>query len=343
MVIGSTPLPLKQAQLRAFHKRLHAWYGVHGRKDLPWRNTRDPYAIYLSEVMLQQTQVKTVLERYYEPFLNAFPTLQALADAPRDALMKQWEGLGYYSRAANLQKAAAMSGGQLPDTLEGLIALPGIGTNTAHAVLAFAFRRPVAVMEANVKRVLCRIFALPSPSDKQLFALAQGLIDAEEPFDYNQAMMDIGAMVCTKTRPACMVCPAHTICAGKVAPENYPAPKAKKVTPVRKRVIVAWRNAQGEYHLTQREGKFLTGLYGFGEYETLPEGAGEMLGHVTQTYSHFQLDAEVHVGTGQAWNTGSYHTLVQAHALPLSRADAKALKLVEAYEARLGSTARRKK
>lgn len=344
LTIPSTPTHLKQAQLRDFHRHLHAWYASHGRRDLPWRNTHDPYAIYLSEVMLQQTQVKTVLERYYGPFLKRFPTLDVLAQAPRDALMKAWEGLGYYSRANNLQKAAQASGGTLPDTFDGLIALPGIGVNTAHAVLAFAFRKPVAVMETNVKRVLCRIFALASPSDKELWALAQAMVDREEPFDYNQAMMDIGAMVCTKTSPLCTACPANRICKGKDAPGLYPAPKASKKVPVRKRFIVAWRDAKGRYHLTQRDSRFLHGLYGFDEYEAQPEGEIHWLGEVTQTYSHFQLQAKVGVAEAPPhlrWNAGAYYGLAGIAALPLSRADAKALALIEAYERR--SDDRRKK
>ncbi len=328
---------IKPAELHKFHGALQRWYQAHGRRDLPWRKTADPYAIWVSEVMLQQTQVKTVLERFYGPFLASFPTPASLAAAPRDVLMKAWEGLGYYSRAANLQKAAQqVSGKVFPSDFEALLALPGIGRNTAHAILAFAFKQPVAVMEANVKRVLCRIFALTSPTEPQLFELAGAMVDRENPFDYNQAMMDIGATVCTKTRPACVICPAAVICQGKDAPELYPEKKAKKAVPVRKRHIVAWRNEAGQYHLTQRHGRFLSGLYGFDEYEVVPE-TGEAIGHVTQTYSHFQLDADVYVGTAtreMRWNAGEYYTLAQAAALPLSRADEKALRLVEAYERR---------
>ena len=189
MAIANTPYPLKQAQLRGFHKRLHTWYAAHGRHDLPWRNTRDPYHIWVSEVMLQQTQVKTVLERYYAPFLQRFPTIESLARAPREEVMKAWEGLGYYSRAGNLQKAAqeVMNGEwwvvnsentpPLTTHYSQLTRLPGIGKNTAHALLAFAYHQPVAVMEANVKRVLCRVFALTAPSDAQLWELAQALVD----------------------------------------------------------------------------------------------------------------------------------------------------------------------
>lgn len=344
---GAAP-QIKPAALRTVHSALQRWYARHGRRDLPWRNTPDPYAIWVSEVMLQQTQVKTVLERYYGPFLQRFPTIRTLAEAPRDALMKAWEGLGYYSRAANLQRAAQLCVGQhnahMPDTFNELVALPGIGVNTAHAILAFAFHRPVAVMEANLKRVLSRVFALTLPTDAQLWELAQAMVDAQQPFDYNQAMMDIGALVCTKTRPSCGTCPLASSCTGKETPEAYPAPKQKKITPVRRRTIVAWRDATGAYHLTQRSSRFLHGLYGFSEYEEAPRGIA-YIGEVTQTYSHFQLQAQVAIGTdGAIRNDGAYYGLNAIGSLPLSRADAKVLKLLESYEARVcrGKTARKK-
>lgn len=288
-----------------FHIKLHDWYEMHGRRDLPWRNTRDPYQIYLSEVMLQQTQVKTVLERFYFPFLKRFPTLQALADAPREAVLKQWEGLGYYNRAANLHRAAQMAAPVLPDTVEELESLPGVGKNTAHAVAAFAYHRPVPVMEANVKRVLSRMFAMENPSAVTLWEHAWALLDTQNPFDYNQAMMDIGSLVCSKTRPQCLICPAQDICEGKETPECYPARKQKKEIPIRKGKFIVWKDGQNRYRLQAREGAFLNGLYGFAEYpaysETVTldnvayvlEKAGRKIGEVTQTYSHFRMEGEV--------------------------------------------------
>lgn len=336
---------IKPAALRKVHSALQRWYEAHGRRDLPWRNTTDPYAIWVSEVMLQQTQVKTVLDRYYEPFLKRFPSIRALAEAPRDALMKEWEGLGYYSRANNLQRAAQlcvdMHGGQLPRDMSALLALPGIGINTAHALMAFAYHAPVAVMEANVKRVLCRLFALSSPSDTELWSLAQTMVDAKRPFDFNQAMMDIGATVCTKRSPLCLTCPLSSMCMGKNAPELYPAAKTPKVTPVRERVIVAWRNELGWYHIAQRQSRFLNGLYGFDEYDTAPDGI-TIIGEVEQTYSHFQLKASVGVGHAAGLNIGEYRPIDAIASLPLSRADAKVLKLIEAYDVRFAKAARKK-
>lgn len=328
------------ARKRAFHAALHRWYVMHGRRDLPWRTTRDAYAIYISEVMLQQTQVQTVLARFYQPFLRRFPDLQALADAPRDAVLKQWEGLGYYSRAVNLHKAAIASAPVLPRDVDTLQTLPGIGRNTAHAIAAFAYHAPVPVMEANVKRVLCRIFALEDPSPNQLWEYAFALLDTENPFDYNQAMMDIGATVCRPRAPDCPACPASGLCRGKHAPESYPAKKQKKPVPVRKARFIVWVARNGKLHMTPREGAFLHGLYRFAEYpentETVslrniayPLAAhGERLGEASQTYSHFRMDADVWaVQTGEPGEGEEWYDKNEISQLALSGIDKKILKL----------------
>ena len=182
--------------LEGLHETLLKWYENHGRHALPWRRTRDPYRIWISEIMLQQTQVRTVLERFYFPFLERFPTLQSLAAAPLDDVLKQWEGLGYYTRAKNLHKAAQMCAPFLPETAEGLQSLPGVGKSTAHAVAAFAYGIPVPILDANVKRILFRYHARRSAGEKELWELAEKLFDPHHPFEFNQAMMDIGATLC---------------------------------------------------------------------------------------------------------------------------------------------------
>jgi len=311
----------------AFHKALHVWYRKHGRKKLPWRNTDDPYAIYISEIMLQQTQVKTVLERFYHPFLTRFPTLRSLADADIKDVLKCWQGLGYYNRAGNLHRTAKLARSGLPRTVEALLALPGIGRNTAHAIAAFAYRTPVPVMEANVKRVLSRIYALRSPSEQELWEKAEALLDTKNPFDYNQAMMDVGSLVCTRRNPDCPACPAHIICKGQTAPENYPAAKIKKSVPVRTRFIAVKRNAKGQFHATARAGKFLKGLYGFAESEKKPL-SGKYIGSIRQQYSHFTLEAEIYLqpvkGSGKNW-----YGINALHALPHSGAEEKILQLLK--------------
>jgi A/G-specific adenine glycosylase len=326
---------MNSRKIQNFHKRLHAWYATYGRTNLPWRITKDPYAIYISEVMLQQTQVKTVLERYYFPFLKKFPTLKSLAAASSQSVMKAWEGLGYYTRAANLHKAAKLASPALPDSFDALLALPGIGRNTAHAILAFGFRKPYAVMEANVKRVLCRVFALQKPAPDILWEMAEMMLDKKNPFDYNQAMMDIGALVCTKTLPHCNICPLATICEGKSSPQRYPNREKKKKVPIRKKKIIILQNSKGELYLEKRTGKFLNGLYGFLEIENTETALTFLdhsisitkqykIGHIQHQYSHFTLEADVYKIPTTPDGTGFY-SLKKIENLPLSKADQKAV------------------
>jgi len=309
------------------HSLLH-WYEKNGRHDLPWRNTNDPYSIYLSEIMLQQTQVKTVLERFYFPFLEAFPTLSDLAEADLDDVLKKWEGLGYYTRARNLHAAARQCRGILPDNANGLMTLPGVGRSTAHAVAAFAYREPLPILDANVKRILHRFFALQERNEKKLWEYAYTLFDPSHPFEYNQAMMDLGAMVCLPKRPLCGECPLRSACAGKESPENYPRPKEKTLKPVRKKsIIIHQRN--GLYALTQRKGRFLSGLWGFHETAESIEPSMTYLGNIIQHYSHFTLDADLYKSE-EDWDTEGYEwfCLSEIKTLSLSRADHKAVALL---------------
>ena len=330
-----------------FHQQLQCWYEIHGRRDLPWRNTHDAYAVYVSEIMLQQTQVKTVLERFYFPFLARFPTLDSLALAPEEAVLSQWQGLGYYSRARNLHQAAKQCGGTLPDYLQALLALPGIGQNTAHAILAFAFHQPYAVLEANVKRVLHRIFALEQTSAADLWHKADALLNRQNPFDYNQAMMDLGAMICTPKQQDCPACPAAAICKGKREPERYPAKRAPKTVPVRTRSIIALRDEAGRIHATPRQTRFLNGMYGFIELmpdathlthrnQTLAVSDMTPLGRIQQTYSHFQLDGSLYLADWPARENGpDWYEMDALAALPMSKADEKTVALIVKYESNL--------
>ncbi len=313
--------------IKPFHTKLHRWYQAYGRKELPWRNTGDAYAIYISEIMLQQTQVSTVLERYYFPFLKKFPTIYTLAKAKETDVLKAWQGLGYYNRAINLHHAAKQCDGTLPQTVEELIQLKGVGRNTAHAVAAFAYHQPVAVMEANVKRVVSRIFALKNPSEHELWERAEKLLDHKNPFDYNQAMMDIGALICKRRAPLCHECPATDICKGKDNPEAYPAPKTKKTTPVRRKTIVVSQNGQGKFHATPRTTRFLNGMYHFKESSTPPRNATK-LGYVRQQYSHFTLEADVYMKNSTAKGK-DWYSLAQLKKLPMSMAEQKILKMLQ--------------
>jgi len=309
------------------HQNIKTWYQTHGRLDLPWRNTDEAYYIYLSEVMLQQTQVKTVLERYYTPFIERFPTLKALGDAPLDDILKMWEGLGYYNRAKNLHQTATLVD-ELPTDIDELIKLPGIGKNTAHAVAVFAFHQPVPIMEANVKRILCRLHKLKTPNDKQLWDIAYDLVDRVNPFDYNQAMMDIGATICLPRNPKCEICPLSDICKGEEEPTLYPT-KKKRVVPTREQNILL-HVYDDRVSLTQRKGKFLHGLWGFESVET-PLCAAEFIGEVSHAYTHFKLICKVYLYYENSPEQLDYFSEKEIQKLAISKVDEKIVNLYSKF------------
>ena len=224
-----------------FSDALLEWFDVHGRHDLPWQVTDDPYKVWVSEIMLQQTQVKTVLQ-YFERFIQRFPTVQDLGQASWDEVAPYWAGLGYYARARNLHKAAGIvtTQQQFPQTLEEWMALPGIGRSTAGALMSLGLRQYGVIMDGNVKRVLSRFFAIEDDLSKPvheraLWQLAEQLCPIERNHDYTQAIMDLGATVCTPKKPLCLYCPMQQHCkAHQQGLENeLPFKKAKKPVPVR--------------------------------------------------------------------------------------------------------------
>ncbi len=245
-----------------FAARLLAWYDHHGRRDLPWKKT-DPYPVWVSEIMLQQTQVATVIP-YFERFMAAFPDVAALAVADIDAVLAHWAGLGYYARARNLHRAAdvivAEHGGDFPDDIEALTALPGIGRSTAGAILSQALGQRHPILDGNVKRVLtrlCRIEGDPAASavSRRLWALADELTPDTRCGDYTQAVMDLGATVCTRTRPACGDCPAADLCAARAAGDVIRFPEKKRKTrprPRRSARFLLLRDAEGRLLLERR-------------------------------------------------------------------------------------------
>ena len=203
-----------------FGARVLAWYDEHGRKDLPWQRNRDAYRVWVSEIMLQQTQVQTVIP-YFERFVASFPDVVSLANADIDDVLQHWSGLGYYARARNLHRAAGVvrdeHGGTFPDDLDAATALPGIGRSTAGAILSLAFGQRHPILDGNVKRVLARHAAVDgwpgkTAVAKQLWALADERTPAERPADYTQAIMDLGAMLCTRSSPGCISCPVSEDC-----------------------------------------------------------------------------------------------------------------------------------
>ena len=245
-----------------FSRDLLAWFDRHGRKDLPWQHPRTPYRVWLSEVMLQQTQVRTVIA-YFERFVDALPTLGALADAPLDRVLALWSGLGYYSRARNLHRAAQMCveqhGGELPRDFDALAALPGIGRSTAGAILAQAFGLRHPILDGNVRRVLARwhgVRGWPGESgvQRELWSHADAHTPAGRVADYTQAIMDLGATVCVRSRPLCAACP---VAAGCVALRDglsaeLPTPKPSRERPTRETTMLIVRDGDGRVLLEQR-------------------------------------------------------------------------------------------
>jgi A/G-specific adenine glycosylase len=243
-----------QANSGKFGRRLLGWYDRH-RRDLPWRANRDPYRVWLSEIMLQQTRVAAVIEHYHE-FLRRFPTVQKLAAAREASVLAAWSGLGYYRRARRLHAAAKVivreHRGKFPLTAEELRALPGVGRYTAAAIASIAFEEPVAVVDGNVERVLQRATG-KRLAREELWGAANRLLDAKRPGDFNQAMMELGAMVCTPRSPACLTCPVIDLCNTRGE-----LPAMAKSTPQKKREIhyaLDTRNREGrdgEVFLVQR-------------------------------------------------------------------------------------------
>jgi len=306
------------------------WYEKYGRHDLPWRQTSNPYHIYLSEIMLQQTQVKTVLERFYFQFLEKFPTLESLSCATQDEVLKAWEGLGYYTRARNVHKTAQLTKNQLPQTVEELDALPGIGPSTANAIACFAFGACVPILDGNVKRILYRYYKTKVANDKELWALSNKLFKPNENFAYehNQALMDIGSGICTRTQPKCGICPLNEECSGKSSPLVYPTKKAKKKKEIRERCLVIY-TCNHQVALFQNENNLLKGLWSFAQYsDEIDESEYTYKGKIKHEYSHISLRAKVYIKEVKKERFENWFDEQEIEAIALSKADHKALELL---------------
>ena len=275
-----------------FPRKLIAWQRRHGRSGLPWQGTRDPYRIWLSEVMLQQTQVAAVIP-YYERFLAKYPTVASLAAAHEDDVLRLWSGLGYYARGRNLLRAArdVVRRGAFPDTPEALDALPGIGRSTAAAIAVFAFGRRAAILDGNVKRVLSRFYA--TEGEKRLWMLAERLLPKKHLETYTQALMDLGATVCTRARPRCESCPVAGECVARREDrvQALPAPRARKALPLRRATWFVYLH-RGRVLLERRPSRGLWGgLWAFPETSLLSARA-EALSPVEHGFTHFRLIAQ---------------------------------------------------
>lgn len=303
--------------------QLLEWYRGHAR-DLPWRRTKDPYRIWVSEVMLQQTQVDTAIP-YYHRFLTTFPSQAALADAPQAAVLKHWEGLGYYARARNLHRAAGLvmreHAGQIPSEWEAFRALPGVGDYIAAAVLSIAFGRPYAVVDGNVKRVLARLLCIDLPANVQKNHVhfrrhADAFLDHSAPADFNQALMEIGALICRPGAPHCERCPLMGVCCAfrNRCVDTYPLRQKRPKVP-QHQVAIAVIQRRGKVLLTQRPANgLLGGLWEFpnavrtddeSPQSTCLRLAREQLGleisvedHITRVshaYTHFKIQAQAYL------------------------------------------------
>ena len=297
-----------------FGGRVLSWFDLHGRKSLPWQKPRTPYRVWVSEIMLQQTRVTTVIP-YFERFMIRFPDIGALADADPDAVLHLWSGLGYYARARNLPRAAVVVrdryAGELPLEVETLRKLPGIGRSTAGAILALATGQRHAILDGNVKRILARFRAVqgwPGQAriESGLWELAARYTPTERVADYTQAMMDLGAMVCTLRRPRCDVCPLADGCMARQRGQQgaYPTPRPRKTLPVRTTRMLILQTPEGRVLLEKRPpGGIWGGLWSFPEcaMEEQVEGwCRQRLGArvvamrpravIRHTFSHFHLD-----------------------------------------------------
>ena len=223
---------MRAIRLTKAQNKLLQWYETNGRHELPWRNATNLYEIYLSEIMLQQTQVNRVRDEYYPQFLQKFPTLQALASASLDDVLAAWSGLGYYSRARNLRATAKLCPASLPQTQEELLKLPGVGRYTASAICCFGLKQNLPVVDTNIARVIKRFFALLNPRDSAVWENAAAFVNAAHPRHHNLALMDLGSLVCLAKNPKCEECPLQTECQAKEQPELYTQSKKTLYEPL---------------------------------------------------------------------------------------------------------------
>jgi A/G-specific adenine glycosylase len=293
-----------------FGDRVLDWYDEHGRSDLSWQQDRNGYKIWVSEIMLQQTQVQTVIP-YFERFVESFPDVVSLADADIDSVLQHWSGLGYYARARNLHRAAGVvreqHGGVFPDDLDAVMALPGIGRSTAGAILSLAFGQRHPILDGNVKRVLARHAAIDGwPGStavaKQLWDLADDRTPVERPGDYTQAIMDLGAILCTRSNPGCGPCPVNEDCAARLSGnlERYPGRKPAKDKPLRNTTMVL-AITDGAVYLERRPASGIWGgLWSLPEADDIEAWCADKLETATieteawdtlrHSFSHYDLD-----------------------------------------------------
>ncbi len=308
----NTAIPTRAAG-KKFSQAVLKWFELYGRKHLPWQQNPTPYRVWVSEIMLQQTQVTTVIP-YFEKFMRSFPDVVALAAATQDQVLQHWSGLGYYARGRNLHAAAQLvvdqHGGVFPLTIEGLVALPGIGRSTAGAILSLASGQNASILDGNVKRVLCRHYQVEgwygqSAVEKYLWRLTDAVTPADRTGEYNQAMMDLGATLCTRSSPECSRCPLVKTCGAAATshPADWPHKKPKKDKPHRATWMLILENSNGEVLMERRPPSGIWGgLWGFPQFDDKAaamaalkrigsvQGRPIQWASVQHTFSHFHLE-----------------------------------------------------
>ncbi|GAE26385.1 A/G-specific adenine glycosylase [Halalkalibacter wakoensis JCM 9140] len=346
---------LEQEQLKDFHindfqHHLVSWF-KENQRDLPWRLSKDPYRVWVSEIMLQQTRVDTVIP-YYNAFMRQFPTLEALAEAEEDQILKAWEGLGYYSRVRNLQTAVREVvehyGGVVPDNRKDISSLKGVGPYTAGAVLSIAYGKPEPAVDGNVMRVLSRVLLveedIAKPSTRKIFeAILYDLVSKEDPSSFNQGLMELGALICTPTSPGCLLCPVREFCrAYDTGKQNeLPIKSKKKKQSLKHMAALIVRNEAGEVLIEKRpETGLLARLWQFPNIEISEEQSleeqfsqeyetsfqiGEQVQHVEHVFSHLIWNIAVYEATvsgrptgGQATRKWIEVTDIEKYAFPVS-------------------------
>ncbi len=306
---------MTKATTKPFAQPLIAWQKQHGRHTLPWQSSKTPYRVWISEIMLQQTQVTTVIP-FYERFMQSFPNIADLAKASTDAVLSHWSGLGYYARARNLHATAKLVVDQhksgLPDTLEGLVALPGIGRSTAGAILSLGMGINAVILDGNVKRVLTRYAGIsewPSSTSaqKELWALAEKLTPRENTAIYNQAMMDLGSMICSRSKPQCHSCPIQPNCYSNQhnLTAQIPAKKPKKERPKKARQFLIMQNQKNEILLEKRPTKGI-----WGGLWSLPERNIEAKEDAATFYQNYSFKPEKQTELPCFEHQFSHYTLV---------------------------------
>lgn len=268
---------------------LLTWYDKQGRKELPWRNTSDVYHIYVSEIMLQQTQVKRVMEEYFPRFLKKFPTLEVLADAKEEDVLAAWSGLGYYSRARNLHKTAKLCPQTLPKTQKELQKLPGIGRYTASAICSFGYHQKVGVVDTNIARVIRRYFALLDVKEDIVWQNAETFVHPHEPTLHNQALMDLGSLICLPSNPKCEECPLGFNCSGKTEAELYT--KKQKTNYENLELFYGMWIQNEKIALKKSEGPMYKGMLELPSVEPIEE---QHLGSFKHSYTKYRITVNLY-------------------------------------------------